>query len=446
MEKLWNAKRIGFWIILKYKGLGSVGYIASRSGSNTRQNVDITPREAVRRIGDELTVLCKVPYNIDSCRMTVGTTSYRLIPDNIDGDVIYAGQGLKNGECGALIKNIKEEWNGNISCVLPPPTGSIELTGTMRLMVARAPGEPHLISPPQSSFREGDDFMAQCVVPNGRPAAKITWLLGNQDLLAGVHMPVLTSEPGSDLVTIMQNVSRKLTADDDNTLLVCRAEHEALEKPMEAKRQLVVHYPPTREDPSGSNLITIFGLKLGAEGRLNVTVRANPAPIAEWTVEGVHVQAPNSDHPSFNALAPHFLGNGYYNVTLILSTIEKEDVENTYLLRVSNDLGTELYSVKISTMAEPAGVELSTGAIVGIVIGVLVVLIAAVLVVLAYATDRWCFAGRSHRTDIPDGADSEAPLPPHDDIKGSENPTHDHGDYISNGDTKHPEKKPDTEV
>ena len=55
-------------------------------------------------------------------------------------------------------------------------------------------------------------------------------------------------------------------------------------------------------------------------------------------------------------------------------------------------------------------------------------------------------AGRSHRTDIPDGADSEAPLPSHEDIKGSENPSHDHGEYISNGDTKHPEKKPDTAV
>uniref|UniRef100_A0A2H1VEY8 SFRICE_037636 n=1 Tax=Spodoptera frugiperda TaxID=7108 RepID=A0A2H1VEY8_SPOFR len=59
------------------------------------QDVDITPREAVRRIGDQLSVLCKVPYPIDSCRMTVGTTSYRLIPENLQGDVVYTGQGLK---------------------------------------------------------------------------------------------------------------------------------------------------------------------------------------------------------------------------------------------------------------------------------------------------------------------------------------------------------------
>lgn len=33
------------------------------------QTVDITPREAVRRIGDQLSVMCKVPYPIDSCRL-----------------------------------------------------------------------------------------------------------------------------------------------------------------------------------------------------------------------------------------------------------------------------------------------------------------------------------------------------------------------------------------
>ncbi|XP_075988585.1 fasciclin 3 isoform X2 [Anticarsia gemmatalis] len=364
----------------------------------TGQNVDITPREAVRRIGDELTVLCKVPYPIDSCRMTVGSTSYRLIPENREGDVIYTGQGLKQGECGALIKNIKEEWNGNISCVLPPQSGSIEISGTMRLLVARAPSPPHLNSPPQPAFSEGDGFTAQCVVPNGRPAAKITWFLGTEELLAGLHQSVLTSDPGSDLVTISQNVSRTLSMDDDNKMLVCRAEHEALENYMEAKRQLVVRYPPKRLDSAGT--ITIFGLKLGAEGRLNVTVRANPPPVAEWTVGDTRVVAPHiADNGAFTALEPLLLGNGFYNITLILSTIAKEDVERTYYLRVSNDLGRDEFAVRISTMDEPAGVELDTGAIVGIVIGVLVVLIAIFLVVLAYATDRWCFAGR--RRDNP---------------------------------------------
>ncbi|KPJ17368.1 Fasciclin-3 [Papilio machaon] len=469
------------------------------------QNVEITPLKAVRRVGDELIVLCKVPYRIDSCRMTVGPTSYRLIPNN-QGDVVYHGQGLEVGECGAQIKHIKEEWNGNISCVLPPKTGSIEVSGTMQLLVARAPGDPQLISPPQASFKEGDIFMAQCIVPNGRPAAKITWFLDDEQVLAGTHQPIVTSEPGSDLQTIRQNVSRALTADDSGKRLVCRAEHESLDQPKEASRQLLVNYylqslsedfltsepgsdlqtirqnvsraltaedsgkrlvcraehesldqpkeasrqllvnyPPKRLDDSSS--ITIFGLKIAEEGRLNVTVRANPRPHAEWTVGDVKLTAPQkNEDASIEALEPVHLGGGYYNVTLVLSRVAKEDVDRTYYLTVANDLGREDFSVRLSTMDEPAGVELETGAIVGIVIAVLFLLISIFLVVFAKATDRWCFAGRSHRTDIPDGADSEAPLPPHDDVKGSENPSHDHGEYISNGDTKHPEKKPDTAV
>ncbi|KAJ8706238.1 hypothetical protein PYW08_010864 [Mythimna loreyi] len=368
-------------------------------------SVDITPREAVRRIGGELSVLCKVPYPIDSCRMSVGSKSYRLIPNDGQGDVVYAGLGLKEGECGALIKNIKEEWNGNITCVLPPPQGSIELVGSMRLLVARAPGDPILYSSPQPSFKDGDKFMAQCVVPNGRPAAKITWFLGSVELLAGKHQPVLTTEPGTDLQTISQNVSKILNDDDDNKILVCKAEHEALVQPKEARRQLIVQYPPKRQE---SGPITIFGLKLGAEGRLNVTVRANPRPTAEWTVGGqTLLPSRPTEGGEFIALEPLQLGNGYYNITLVVARITKEDVDRTYYLQVDNGLGREEFVVRISTMAEPAGVELDTGAIVGIVVGVLILLVAVFLVVFAFATDRWCFAGRRRDNTKSSGESSD---------------------------------------
>ncbi|KAL4711235.1 hypothetical protein ACJJTC_019076 [Scirpophaga incertulas] len=410
----------------------------------TGQSIDITPHEAVRKIGDKLIVLCKVAHPIDSCRIILGDTSYRLIPNNVEGEVVYSGQGLEFGECGALIKNVKEAYNGNISCVLPPATGNIEIQGTMKLFVAKRPGDPQLISPPQPSFLEGEEFRAQCIVPNGRPAAKITWFLGEMQLLRGTHQPVVTSPPGSDLQTVSQNVTLTLTADDAGRTLVCRAEHEALDQPTEAKRQINVRYPPKKLE---SSTIKIFGLKLGEEGRLNVTVRANPEPSAEWRIGDVTLLAPRSDENAMlAALEPVHLGSGYYNVTLLVSHVTKEAVDRRYQLRVENDLGYEEFTVLISTMDEPPAVGLGAGAIVGIVVAVIILLLAVSMVVFAKATHRWCFAGRSHRTDIPDGADSEAPLPPHDDVKGSENPTHDHGDYIGNGDTKHPEKKPDTAV
>lgn len=63
----------------------------------------------------------------------------------------------------------------------------------------------------------------------------------DEQLLVGVHQPIITSEPGSDLQTISQNVSRTLSPEDNGRKLVCRSEHEALEGPKEAARQLVVH-------------------------------------------------------------------------------------------------------------------------------------------------------------------------------------------------------------
>ncbi|XP_062531446.1 fasciclin-3 isoform X6 [Bombyx mori] len=369
------------------------------------QNVEITPIKAVRRIGDELIVLCKVPYQIDSCRMIVGTTSYRLIPGNQEGDVVYSGQGLTTGECGAHIKNIREDWNGNVTCVLPPQSSNIEVTGTMRLLVARAPGDPHLISPPQPQFKDEDIFSAQCVVPNGRPAAKILWFLDDEQLLEGVHQPVVTDEPGSDLQTVSQNITRTIRADDNNRMLACRAEHEALDQPREAKRQLIVHYPPKRLE---SGPITVFGLKLGAEGKLNVTVRSNPPPTAVWMVGDIRITAPHStDNGAITALEPLHLGNGHYNVSLHLARITKEDVERTYYLQVFNDLGREEFTLRMSTMDEPAGVELDTGAIVGIVVAVLVLLIAVFLGVFAFATDRWCFAGRGRELAKNSGESSD---------------------------------------
>ncbi|XP_061381449.1 fasciclin-3 isoform X1 [Danaus plexippus] len=367
------------------------------------QLVDISPREAVRRVGDDLTVFCKVPYPIDSCRVTVGTTSYRLIPNNQEEEVTYSGQGLEAGECGAHIKHVREEWNGNISCTLPPQTGSIELSASMRLLVAKAPGVPQLVSPPQPTFREGDGFVAQCIVPDGRPAAKITWYFDEVQLMAGVHQPVVTSRPGSDLTTILQNVSRTLTPDDNGKKLVCRAEHEALDSPREVARQLVVNYPPKRLE---AGPITIFGLKLGAEGRLNVTVRASPAPRAQWTLGELVLEPPRTTD-GVSALEPVALGGGYYNMTLVLERVSKDDVARSIGLRVLNELGQEDFVVRLSTMDEPPGVELGVGGVVGIVVAALLLVVAAALLVFARATDRWCFAGNRGRDHKSSGESSD---------------------------------------
>ncbi|KAJ2943458.1 hypothetical protein O0L34_g12265 [Tuta absoluta] len=417
------------------------------------QRIQINPTTQVVIEGSSLDIMCQVDYPIEDCRFIIGGVSYRLRPTEQEGDVIYRGE-LQRGQCGAHLSNIRKEWNGNITCSLPPKTGPIEIQSSMNLIVAEPPSTVFINGlPDHGQYRVDDQINVMCLVPDARPVARVIWILRGPEeghdiqILEGIHQPVVDSVPGTDKYTLKVNLTRRLTAEDGGKKLICRAEHEALQQPLEAAKQFIVNYIPHRSDSADSQ-ITIFGLKIGSEGRLNVTVRASPPPQAEWKVNGQQLNAPTiSSDGTIVAMEPMALGNGYYNLTLILKSVEKADVDRTYYLRVRNEEGDADFTVRISTMDEPAGVELDTGAVVGIVIAALVLLIAISLLVFAKATDRWCFAGRGGRgTELPDGGDSEAPLPPHDDVKGAENPSHDEHHYIGNGDTKLPEKKPDTAV
>ncbi|XP_063632739.1 fasciclin-3-like isoform X1 [Cydia splendana] len=381
--------------------------------------IQITPREAVRQVGESLDVLCKVNYPISFCRVEIGRDSY-TIPSNspAPGDPTYYGRGLQEGECGAHITNIKEAWNGDVYCSVPQQIGSREIKQSMKLIVARPPGNPELIvSPPQNELKEGETIRAICRVPRGRPAANITWHLGDEEILNGLKPPVISnsSEPGLEDVT--QELNKVLTADDDKKQLACRVSHLGLNRPLEARRQLDVQYPPRRADGNSDEQITIFGLKIQEDGRLNVTVRSNPEPTVEWKVSDVTLVPghPNS-HPNENsvwtALHPLRLpqdevhGSGYFNVTLVLSPVTSEDVERNYFLTLSNKHGEKRLMVKLSTLEQPAGMELEAGAIVGIVVGVLILLLAVFLVVFAKATDRWCFAGGRGRDHTKNSGES----------------------------------------
>ncbi|GBP78172.1 hypothetical protein EVAR_99208_1 [Eumeta japonica] len=70
-------------------------------------------------------------------RVMINSNSHRLRPEDQTGKIVYFGQGLRAGECGVHIRGVEANMNGVLSCILPPQTGSIELTGHMNLTVAR---------------------------------------------------------------------------------------------------------------------------------------------------------------------------------------------------------------------------------------------------------------------------------------------------------------------
>uniref|UniRef100_A0A1B0DJL1 Immunoglobulin I-set domain-containing protein n=1 Tax=Phlebotomus papatasi TaxID=29031 RepID=A0A1B0DJL1_PHLPP len=163
-----------------------------------------------------------------------------------------------------------------------------------------------------------------------------------------------------------------------------------------------------RDRPQPLPLVKLYGLILGSTGLINVTIRANPRPLSEWHVSGMQIQQ-GTRNGRYEAYEPQDLGRGEFNVALSIAGLTLEDTTKDYLLRASNEFGTQDYQVRISSSEAAPAAGLGVGPIIGIVVGVLVILIIIGLIVVARATGRWCFSG-SLNTDI--GPDSEAQIAP----------------------------------
>ena len=78
-------------------------------------------------------------------------------------------------------------------------------------------------------FSEGSTFQARCIVPDGRPAANITWLINNQpaDKHVGELEVLASPNPnGLELSTTIQEIQWHLTPEDNGRKLVCRSHHQ----------------------------------------------------------------------------------------------------------------------------------------------------------------------------------------------------------------------------
>lgn len=138
----------------------------------------------------------------------------------------------------------------------------------------------------------------------------------------------------------------------------------------------------------------VYGLDLGQTATINVTIRANPQPRVQWTVDGNAIgEGERSSRYSANTPIP--LGNGFYNVTFSIGGLTLEDTVKAYYFRASNLHGSRDYIVKISSSDKPLTAQgLEVGAIVGIVVACAILILVVLLVVFARLTGRWCFGGK----------------------------------------------------
>lgn len=384
------------------------------------QNVaSVDPSLVEKAEGDFAEILCRYGKQIDRCRFEqLGTRlTIKLWEGRNSDGYSYFGEGLDRGQCGLRIESLRREHEGNWTCVLDLGDNSDDVIGDFKISIARAPKLPELYIQDQNQLREGSELYADCVFRDGKPSGIVRWFLGEEEITS--HDETLTEQNGYETVT--SKVRRILRADDNLKSLTCRVEHTAFENGYtNTTHQLQVNYPP---QAISRNELYVGSLTIGNSADIAITIRSNPKPLLEWTVDGKTLkEGTTSDR--FVVKEAEQVDDGRYLAKLTVIQLTLEDVSKTFLLRARNNFGTQDYPIRIGgspdengkrnlsfcyfkmcsnsiefslTQIENLASGLGIVAIIGIAIAALVVLVIVALLVVARITKRWCFAGKHER-------------------------------------------------
>ncbi|XP_011638046.1 fasciclin-3 isoform X3 [Pogonomyrmex barbatus] len=390
------------------------------------QIIDIEPKkETAVRVGEKLQILCKAEQPLRVCRVEIPGEGSMVLSERdkpSEDGIEYYGDGLNSGQCGVRITKVKETHDGMFKCSLTAIDARQESTASIKIIVARPPNKPILLTNRGSvgshTFRKGEKLEISCSAPAGRPAANVSLFLDDEligddrSMFYGTHM---------DDSLAMQNSSRSLDWTDNGKTLRCIANHIALDRPKETTMQLEVYYPPQPHET-----FERFGYVIGRQGIINITIYAYPKPRFTWIVDGARIDAGQPDDSNrFQTSTPMELAKGVWSLILKIDSVQKSDTEKNYALEASNSEGSYAYKIVLSTSSEPAGplgnlygklsehmyalgVVLDTGSIIGIVVGFLVLMLIIFVVIFARATGRWCFAGHSSTRNFGESSDTES--------------------------------------
>ncbi|CAK1549333.1 unnamed protein product [Leptosia nina] len=162
----------------------------------------------------------------------------------------------RHGVYNLRIINVTLEDDAEYQCQVGPAQMHKVIRANASLTVISPPNAVEIVNHPHNSkleVKEGEDVMLECQVKNAKPAAKIVWYRGNQEMkgervanedIREVDSP--SGNPKSLRYTTISRVHFKATSEDDYADFTCEARHEALHRdsPMRSTIQLSVQYPP----------------------------------------------------------------------------------------------------------------------------------------------------------------------------------------------------------
>ncbi|XP_038217035.1 nephrin isoform X2 [Zerene cesonia] len=162
----------------------------------------------------------------------------------------------RHGVYNLRIANVSLEDDAEYQCQVGPAQMHKVIRANASLTVISPPNAVEIVNHPHNSkleVKEGEDVVLECQVQNAKPAAKIVWYRGNQEMkgdrVANEDIREVESANGNPKAVRYTTISRvhfKATSEDDYADFTCEARHEALQRdsPMRSTIQLSVLYPP----------------------------------------------------------------------------------------------------------------------------------------------------------------------------------------------------------
>ncbi|XP_062393158.1 cell adhesion molecule 1a isoform X4 [Sardina pilchardus] len=331
---------------------GAAQFIAVQSQNLMTDSVSVVE-------GETAIISCRVKNNDDSViqllnpnRQTIYFRDMRPLKD-----ARFQLVNFSDNELRVALNNVSLSDEGRYVCQLytdPPQEAYADVT------VLVPPGNP-IIEGQEEPVTEGNETEMTCTAASSKPAAKIRWMKGDQELTGTSQV-----EPTYDnMYTVSSRLRVTVTREDDGVAVRCIVEHPAV-KDFQAQKLLEVQYKPEVK------IVVEYPHGLTREGEtleLTCVTRGKPVP------DRVNWVKVDDDFPTHAVIA---------GSELLIENLNKS-YNGTYRCVATNKIGESYddYILYVYDSRAGEGVQRSVDhAVIGGVVAVVMFAILCALIVL----------------------------------------------------------------
>ncbi|KAG5684445.1 hypothetical protein PVAND_013679 [Polypedilum vanderplanki] len=322
----------------KFHNTGS----GSSSQERQHQRFAMEPQDQTAIVGSRVTLPCRVVDKTGYIQWTKNDFGLG-VHRNLSGYERYSMVGSdEEGDFSLDISPVMLDDNAEYQCqVSPGANGAPAIRSRKAQITVLVPPEHPKIVKGNTSIdeivaTEDREIELECVSSGGKPAAEITWIDGNGNVLtSGIEYMknLMTDNKRYEARSILKLIPKR---EHHNTTITCQALNSADRQEKTAKLKLIVKYAPKVTVSVISGALANEKIPEGAEVRLACHAEANPSDLNyRWYINGE-------------------TAIGDYTTEMIIHNISRKYHDAIIKCEVSNSVGKSEASQKLEIRYGPA--------------------------------------------------------------------------------------------